>query len=97
MRTRSLRPTLSPAYLEASVATPGVDRQLTSACTAELAFSLDRQGRLTASRIVHSSGSATLDQETLDLVRRAQPFPPPPAGMPGDQVDLTVPIRFNST
>ncbi|MGB9367019.1 MAG: energy transducer TonB [Xanthobacteraceae bacterium] len=63
--------------------------------TAQLAFSLDRQGRVTASRIVHSSGSAALDQETLDLVRRAQPFPPPPAVMPGAHIDLTVPIRFN--
>jgi periplasmic protein TonB len=63
--------------------------------TAQLAFSLDRQGRVTASRIVHSSGSAALDQETLDLVRRAQPFPPPPVAMPGVQIDLTVPIRFN--
>ena len=63
--------------------------------TAQLAFSLDRQGRVMASRIVKSSGSAALDQETLELVRRAQPFPPPPAAMPGAHVDLTVPIRFN--
>lgn len=63
--------------------------------TAQLAFSLDRQGRVLVSRIVHSSGSAALDQETLDLVRRAQPFPPPPNAMPGAHVDLTVPIRFN--
>jgi periplasmic protein TonB len=63
--------------------------------TAQLAFSLDRQGRVTASRIVQSSGSAALDQETLDLVRRAQPFPAPPNAMAGAQIDLTVPIRFN--
>lgn len=62
---------------------------------AELAFSLDRNGHVTASRIIHSSGSPALDQETLDLVRRSQPFPPPPSVMPGAQVDLTVPIRFN--
>ena len=63
--------------------------------TAQLAFSLDRHGKVTASRIVKSSGSAALDQETLDLLRRAQPFPAPPAAMPGAQIDLTVPIRFN--
>lgn len=63
--------------------------------TAQLAFSLDRQGRVTASSIVKSSGSKALDRETLELVRRAQPFPPPPAAMPGAQIDLTVPIRFN--
>jgi len=63
--------------------------------TAQLAFSLDRHGRVTAARITKSSGSAALDQETLDLVNRAQPFPAPPAAMPGAQIDLTVPIRFN--
>jgi protein TonB len=61
----------------------------------ELAFSLDRQGRVTTSRIAKSSGSSALDDATLDLVRRAQPFPPPPPELPGERVDLTVPIRFN--
>ena len=63
--------------------------------TVELAFSLDRQGRLTASRIEKSSGSSALDEATLDLVRRAQPFPPPPPEMAGAEVNLSVPIRYN--
>lgn len=62
---------------------------------AELAFTLDRNGKVVASRVVRSSGSAALDQETIDTVRRAQPFPPPPANMPGETFDFTVPIRFN--
>ncbi|MEA2906392.1 MAG: periplasmic protein TonB [Alphaproteobacteria bacterium] len=63
--------------------------------TVQLAFSLDRQGRVMASHIVKSSGSAALDKETLELVQRAQPFPAPPSEMPGAQITLTVPIRFN--
>src|SRR5262249_22659933 len=43
----------------------------------QLSFSLDPQGHLTASRIAKSSGSSTLDEPTLDLVRRRQPFPRP--------------------
>jgi periplasmic protein TonB len=63
--------------------------------TAQLAFTIDRQGRVVGSRIVHSSGFAALDQETVATVRRAQPFPPPPPHIPGETFDFTVPIRFN--
>jgi protein TonB len=61
----------------------------------ELAFSLDRQGRLTASRIAKSSGSAALDEAALDLVRRSRPFPPPPPEMSDAELNLNVPIRYN--
>jgi periplasmic protein TonB len=61
----------------------------------QLLFTLDRTGQLRASRILRSSGVAVLDEEALALVRRAQPFPPPPPEMPGNSLDLTVPIRFN--
>jgi protein TonB len=61
----------------------------------QLAFSIDRQGRVVASRIVTSSGSSSLDKEALELAQRAQPFPPPPPELAGAQISLTVPIRFN--
>jgi protein TonB len=63
--------------------------------TAQLAFTLDRNGKVVTSRIVRTSGSAALDQETIDTVRRAQPYPAPPPNMPGDTFDFTVPIHFN--
>jgi protein TonB len=59
----------------------------------KLAFSIDQAGHLLSSRIVASSGSAALDAETLALVQRAQPFPPPPPELAGSE--LTVPLRFN--
>jgi protein TonB len=58
----------------------------------QLAFSLDGQGHVTASRIVKSSGYETLDNETLDLLKRIGSFPPPP---PGESGELKVPIAFN--
>ena len=63
--------------------------------TAELAFTLDRAGKVLASRVVRTSGVASLDQETIDTVHRAQPFPSPPANMAGETFEFTVPIRFN--
>jgi len=62
---------------------------------AQVFFTLDRSGRVVESRLMRSSGAASLDAEALALLQRAQPFPPPPAEMPGAQVKLTVPIRFN--
>jgi periplasmic protein TonB len=60
-----------------------------------LAFSLNRQGRVTSARIAGSSGSSALDAETLSLVHRVQPFPPPPPEVVGAQVSLIVAIRYN--
>jgi protein TonB len=62
---------------------------------AQLFFSLDRHGHVTESRVLRSSGATTLDQEALALLRRAQPFPPPPPELTGERVGVTVPIRFN--
>jgi periplasmic protein TonB len=61
---------------------------------AQLAFSVDRQGRVVSSRIVGSSGSSALDAETLALVRRSS-FPAPPPEMHGSQISLTASIRYN--
>lgn len=61
----------------------------------QVEFSMDRSGRLKSSRILKTSGSDALDREALDLVRRADPFAAPPPEKPGDEVFLTVPIRFN--
>lgn len=63
--------------------------------TAQLAFSVDRQGSVHNARIVRSSGSSALDRETLALVQRAQPLPPPPPEVQGAQIPISVPIRYN--
>jgi len=64
--------------------------------TAQLAFSVDRQGGVHNARITRSSGSSALDHETLALVQRAQPLPPPPPEVPGAQIPIVVPIRYNA-
>jgi protein TonB len=60
--------------------------------TALLAFSVDHGGGVHNARIVRSSGSSVLDSETLSLVQRAQPLPPPPPDQSGL---VNVPIRYN--
>jgi protein TonB len=58
-------------------------------------FSVNRQGQVLASRLERSSGYAMLDQETLATVRRASPLPPPPAAIPGDPLEVVVPVVFS--
>jgi protein TonB len=63
---------------------------------AELAFSVDRDGGVHHARILRSSGSNVLDRETLALIERAAPMPAPPAEVPGSQIPIIVPIRYNA-
>jgi protein TonB len=63
--------------------------------TVQLYFVLDRQGRVTKSRVTKGSGFSSLDQEALNSLQRAQPFPPPPADVPDEKLTMTVPYRFD--
>lgn len=60
-----------------------------------LAFSIDRNGHVTARHIVQGSGYPALDEEAMALVERAQPMPAFPPSMTEAQLSLTVPIRFS--
>lgn len=58
-------------------------------------FTMTRDGRVTVAELVRGSGHAALDRETLALPERAQPLPPPPAEIAGDQIEIVVPIQFS--
>ena len=83
------------ATLERSKRYPSEARVRGEQGVAQLAFSIDRNGGVHHARIVHSSGSELLDRETLALVERAQPLPPPPPELAGAEIAIVVPIRYN--
>ena len=60
-----------------------------------LSLSLDRNGHVLAYSIAHSSGHADLDNEVMEMIKRAEPLPPFPASMTQARIDLTVPIQFS--
>lgn len=59
-----------------------------------LRFTLDRGGAVTAMRIERSSGFESLDNEVLQLMERAQPLPGMPEEIPGERLEVVVPIQF---
>ncbi len=59
--------------------------------TVGIRFRLDRQGQLVSSRILRTSGIATLDNAGLALIGQAQP-PPPFAGL---QFDVAIRYRVD--
>jgi protein TonB len=59
---------------------------------ASVSFSIDGGGRVTSVRLARGSGTPSIDQEVVAMVRRASPFPAPPDGR---GKSFTVPVRFN--
>ncbi len=61
---------------------------------ASLRIRLDRSGHVLSAKLEKSAGFSVLDDETLALARRADPLPAPPPEVPGDPVELVVPVEF---
>ncbi len=63
--------------------------------TAMVRFTIDRKGAVVAAEIVSRSGIEVLDRESLSLIARAAPLPPPPHRIAGTHFTFTIPIRFH--
>ena len=61
---------------------------------ANVAFTIDRSGKVIESKLIHSSGSDLLDKEAIEVLERASPFPTPPSDMPNITIKLSLPIQF---
>lgn len=59
-----------------------------------LRFTMDREGNVLAKSIEQSAGHPLLDDETLELIDRAQPLPEPPTEMQGEILEFVVPVEF---
>lgn len=58
-------------------------------------FVMDREGRLLSLDLEEGSGVPLFDREALATLRRAEPLPAPPADMPGETIELALPVRFS--
>lgn len=58
-------------------------------------ITLDRSGRLLKAAIRQGSGYPLLDAEALATVRRSSPLPAPTGNVPGDPVNVEIPVQFS--
>lgn len=61
---------------------------------ATVSFSIDRSGKVVVSHLDKSSGSDLLDQEAIEVLARASPFPRPPSDNTGSTFSFSMPIQF---
>ncbi|MFX6994796.1 TonB family protein, partial [Acinetobacter baumannii] len=61
--------------------------------TARVLFVLRRDGSVLQAAIERSSGQKLLDEEALEVIRRAEPLPPIPPGLPG-RLRILLPVAF---
>ncbi|HEX3494228.1 MAG TPA: TonB family protein [Methylocella sp.] len=70
---------------------PETARQRRAKGIAIIGFHLDEAGQIASVSLLRSSGEADLDAESVALVNRAAPFPPPP---PGAQDSFAIEVAF---
>lgn len=57
-------------------------------------ITINRDGTVVDYRLTEPCAYKALNQETLALIARAQPLPPPPPDIKGDTVEFVVPVEF---
>ncbi len=63
-----------------------------------LRFEVDADGKVISVSIAESSGNALLDRATLEMIRRAQPLPKPPAEiLKNGSVEVSAPYNYTLT
>lgn len=55
---------------------------------------INRDGTVLESRLERPSIYEALNKETLALITRSEPLPPPPEDMKGDTIEFVVPVEF---
>ncbi|MGB5949666.1 MAG: energy transducer TonB [Parvibaculum sp.] len=78
-------------HLERYKRYPAAARRRHQEGTVHLRFAMNARGYVTSARIEKGSGFSALDREVIEMIRRAEPLPPPPPEMPSEYV---LPLTF---
>lgn len=82
------------AWLERHKEYPRLARMQRKEGTVLLEFRLSRDGRVLDYRVSRSSGNRLLDKAVREMLIRAQPLPPIPDAIAGEELAVTLPIDF---
>jgi periplasmic protein TonB len=80
------------AYFELHKRYPKVDK--TKAAKVKVNLVLNRLGHVVSLAIAESSGDALFDEAALDMIRRSDPVPRPPAALTDDTFGRTLDVEF---
>ncbi len=73
---------------------PGEARSRGHEGIATVSFSIDRSGKVISAHLDKGSGSELLDQEAIEVLNRASPFPRPPSDLTELTFNFSLPIQF---
>lgn len=72
---------------------PATARRTETAGQVVVSFTIDRAGRVLSAHIVRPSGILAFDEEAQGMIRRAEPYPPPPA-TGAESFSFTIPVSY---
>jgi TonB family protein len=82
------------AYFELHKRFPEVDKSKSAKVT--LSLVLNRLGHVLSVAVAESSGDPLYDEAALEMVRRSDPVPRPPAKLTDDQFAFSLPVHFKN-
>jgi TonB family protein len=81
------------AYFELHKRYPHVKKAKNA--TVKVHLTLNRLGNVVQVGVLHSSGDAAFDEAALDMIRRSDPVPRPPAELTDDTFSYSLNVNFN--
>ena len=82
------------AYFELHKRYPKVEK--TKAAKVKVNLVLNRLGHVVSLAVAESSGDALFDEAALDMIRRSDPVPRPPAGLTDDTFSYSLDVDFKN-
>lgn len=59
-----------------------------------VSITINRDGAVLSAHLTHPSSYQALNEETLALIARAEPLPPPPLDVSGETIEFVVPVEY---